>query len=153
VSFCSVHRSKGVTAGRRRGPNRGITVRDNSRSSPPVPIGARLFSPQNFLLHARRVDSEMNDPLQGAAACPLAYWKPPTTEVTPQLRGASFLRIDSAGCIIVTIGLPDPGQLFAHPYISTPHVPRSSPKENLRAPQSNSFARPSSLFNPRHTAN
>ena len=27
----------------------------------------------------------------------------------------AFLRIDSAGCIIVTIGLPDPGQLFAHP--------------------------------------
>jgi hypothetical protein len=32
-------------------------------------------------------------------------------------RGASFLRIDWAGCIIVTIGLPDPDELFTHPYI------------------------------------
>src|SRR5882672_9335456 len=31
------------------------------------------------------------------------------------------------GCIIVTIGLPDPDQLFIHPYICTPDVPRSSP--------------------------
>ena len=40
---------------------------------------------------------------------------------------------DSAGCIIVTIGLPDPDQLPPILNISTRHLPRSLPKENLRA--------------------
>jgi len=57
------------------------------------------------------------------------------------------------GCIIVTIGLPDPDQLFIHPYICMPDVPRSSPKENLRASQSNTYLSPGSLFNPRHKTN
>jgi hypothetical protein len=35
--------------------------------------------------------------------------------VVPEIR--SFLRIDWAGYIIVRIGLPDPDQLFTHPYI------------------------------------
>ena len=65
-------------------------------------------------------------------------------------RQASFLRIGSAGGIIVTIGLPDPDQLFAHPYIRTPHVPRSSPKENLRAPKT-TLDRVQALFSIRGT--
>ena len=32
-------------------------------------------------------------------------------------------------------------------------VPRSSPKENLRASQSNTYLSPGSLFNPRHKRN
>jgi hypothetical protein len=63
----------------------------------------------------------------------LGLGEPPTIEFAPQPRAASFLRIGSAGCIIVTIRLPDPN--LAILYISAPHVARSSPKENLRAPK------------------
>src|SRR6267143_3386543 len=66
--------------------------------------------------------------------------EPRTTEFAPPPRGAFLLRIDWVGCIIVTSGLPDPDQLFAHPYICMPDVPRSLPNENLRAavPRKNS---------------
>jgi hypothetical protein len=77
-------------------------------------------------------------------------WRGSVTLLHGQELTASFLRIGSAGCIIVTIGLPDPDQLFAHPYISTPHVPRSSPKENLRAPKT-TLDRVQALFSIRGT--
>src|SRR5206468_5731380 len=79
--------------------------------------------------------------------------EPRTTEFAPPPPGGFFLRIDWAGCIIVTFGLPDPDQLFVHPYICMPNVPRSSPKENLHASQSNTYLSPGSLFNPRHKRN
>ena len=40
----------------------------------------------------------------------------PITGLVPQPGAASFLRIDSAGGIIVAIGLTDPDQRFALPY-------------------------------------
>src|SRR5271156_3410212 len=51
------------------------------------------------------------------------------------------------------VGLPDPDQLATDPYICMPDVPSSSPKENLRASQSNTYPRRGSLFNPRHKRN
>jgi hypothetical protein len=44
----------------------------------------------------------------------------PSTEYAPPPPGGFFLRFDWAGCIIVTIGLPDLDQLFTDPYICTP---------------------------------
>src|SRR6266853_2914349 len=76
-----------------------------------------------------------------------------TTEFAPLPPGGFFLRIDGAGCIIVKFGLPDPDQLLSGPYICMPDVPRSSPKEDLRASQSNTYLSPGSLFNPRHKRN
>ncbi len=38
-----------------------------------------------------------------------------TVEVVPEPQVASYLRSDSAGCIIVTIGLLDQDQLFTRP--------------------------------------
>src|SRR5467141_3316701 len=72
--------------------------------------------------------------------------EPRTTEFAPPPRGAFFLMIDWAGCIIVTSGLPDPDQLFTHPYICMPDVPRSLPKENLRAPLKATLNRIQALF-------
>src|SRR6266478_6068521 len=72
--------------------------------------------------------------------------EPRTTEFAPPPRGAFFLRIDWGGCIIVTSGLPDPDQLFAHPYICMPDVPRSLPKDNLRAPLKATLNRIQALF-------
>src|ERR1700704_4614465 len=72
--------------------------------------------------------------------------EPRTTEFAPPPRGAFFLRIDWAGYIIVTSGLPDPDQLFAHPYICMPDVSRCLPKENLRAPLKATLNRIQALF-------
>jgi len=72
--------------------------------------------------------------------------EPRTTEFAPPPRGAFFLMIDWAGCIIVTSGLPDPDQLFTHPYICMPDGPRSLPNENLRAPLKATLNRIQALF-------
>jgi hypothetical protein len=54
-----------------------------------------------------------------------------------------FLATDSAGCIIVTIRLPDPDYFFIHHSINnTPVCVRVSAQENPRTAESNS--RPSS---------
>src|ERR1017187_1575277 len=67
----------------------------------------------------------------------------PTAGFVPWLQVALFLATDSAGCIIVTIRLPDPGYFFIHHSINnTPVCVRVSAQENPRTAESNS--RPSS---------
>jgi hypothetical protein len=59
-----------------------------------------------------------------------------TVELVPEPLVASYLMSDSAGCIIVTIGLPDPKrivlkpQLELHPYIYAGHSPGCCQRES-----------------------
>src|ERR1039457_2435606 len=60
-----------------------------------------------------------------------------TVEVVPEPLVASCLMTDSAGCIIVTIGLPDPKRVVLKPNARTPSIvtcgtrSRVAAKENL----------------------
>ncbi len=90
-----------------------------------------------FLLHLKRLLSEYVRYCHEYGTHLGLSKGPPSIEVTPPPLGGSILKIDSAGCIMVA-WLPDPGQLIAHVFRTTLDLCRFSPKENLRAPQSNS---------------
>src|ERR1700730_10276804 len=59
-----------------------------------------------------------------------------TVELVPEPLVASYLMCDSAGCIIVTIGLPDPKRIVLkpqpelHPYIYAGHSPGCYQRES-----------------------